>query len=387
MYKIIDRKKRYATVAADLLGSLLFGPARLLRRPEEIRPETVREILVIRTAYIGDVIMTIPILRPLRKRFPQARITFLTAARAKAVLEGNPDLDAVLSYDPFWFYPAGWAAYTAFVRELRRLPFDLVIEARADIRDLFFLVRPLRARYKVSYDVGGGGYLLSHVVPYPGLKHKVEYHLDIARYLGCEVGPVAWGVHLSAAEQDHVDTLLGRAGVSGPFIAIHPGSRMPLKTWFPERFAALCDALAARQGLPVVLLGAPGERALVERIAGAASHRTVNLAGLLGLRELAGVLKRAAVLVCNDSSPMHIAAAMKTPTVAVFGPSKSVETAPYATVSRVVEKNYPCRFSCNESTCRNSEAPHGCMRDIVVADVLHAAEEILAESKDDAFPV
>ena len=105
----------------------------------------------------------------------------------------------------------------------------------------------------------------------------------------------------------------------------------------------------------------------------------MNLAGSLGLRELAGVLGRAAVLVCNDSSPMHIAAAMKTPTVAIFGPSKSVETAPYATVSRVVEKDYPCRVSCNESICRNAAKPHGCMRDIAVADVLRAVEEILAE--------
>ena len=379
MYKIIDSRKRYATIAADLLGSLIYGPARLLRRPEAIRPEQVREILVIRTAYIGDVVMTIPILRPLRQRFPQARITFLTAARAKAVLEGNPDLDAVLSYDPFWFYPTARAAYPAFMRELRRLPFDLVIEARADIRELFFLVRPLRARYKVSYDVGGGGYLLSHVVPYPGLKHKVEYHLDIARYLGCDVGPVTWGIHLNREELDKVDALLGRAGVAGHFIAIHPGSRMPLKTWFPERFAALCDALAGRYGLPVVLLGAP-ERACARRAdrrgRDEKDREPRRVARPARARRRARARSGAGL---QRQLPDAHRGGDEDADGRVFGPSKSVETAPYATVSRVVEKDYPCRVSCNESICRNGAKPHGCMRDIAVADVLRAVEEILAE--------
>lgn len=387
MYKIVNKRKLAATVAADLVGKLLFGPARLLRGREPIRPETVREILLIRTAYIGDVVMTVPMLKPLRERFPAARVSFLTAARARPVLEGNPHLDAILSYDPFWFYPTGYAAYRRFIRKLRQTPFDLVVEARGDIRELFLLVRPLRARYKVGYDVGGGGYLLTHVVPYPGLKHKVEYHLDIARHLGCPERPLEWGIHLGDRERAEVDALLAGAGVSGEFVAVHPGSRMPLKAWFPERYAALCDALAGRHRLPVVLLGGPDERPVVERIAGSATRATVNLAGALTLRQLAGVLARAAALVCNDSSPMHIAAAMRTPTVAIFGPSKSRETAPYATVSRVVEKDYPCRPACDESTCRNIARPLGCLRDIAVGEVLAAVEGILAESRGERVQV
>ena len=387
MYKIVNKKKLYATIAADAVGALVYAPARLLKRREEVRPAEVRELLVIRTAYIGDVVMTLPLLKPLRQRFPQARISFLTGTRAAAVLENNPYLDAVIGYDPFWFYPSGVAGYRSFISELRRTRFDLVIEARADIRELLFLVRPLKARHKVSYDIGGGGYLLTDVVPYGGLKHKVEYHLDIARHLGCPEGPVDWGVYLREEEEREVGEILRRAGIEGPFIAIHPGSRLPLKLWSPERYAALCDALGACQGLPVVLLGSPDERPLAARIADIASRKTVNLAGGLPLRELAGVLSRATILVCNDSSPMHIAAAMKTPTVAVFGPSKSVETGPYAVPSRVVEKHYPCRLDCDESTCRNPAKPHGCMRDIAVEDVLCAAEDLLAQVGGDHVPV
>jgi len=378
MYKIVNRKKLCATIAADIAGTIAYAPVRLFRKREVVVPGDIREILVIRTAYIGDVVMTMPLLKPLRERFPQARISFLTATRAAAVLENNPYLDAIIGYDPFWFYPTRRADYRTFIAGLRRTSFDLVIEARADIRELLLLVRPLKARHKVSYDVGGGGYLLTDVVPYGGLKHKVEYHLDIARHLGCDVGPVEWGVYLREEEKRNVDAVLGRAGIGGPFIAVHPGSRLPLKRWFPERYAALCDALVTRCGLPVVLLGSPDERQLAERIAEGMRRKTVNLTGALDLRELAGVLSRAKLFVCNDSSPLHIAAAMKTPTIAVFGPSKSAETAPYAVLSRVVEKDYPCRFDCDESSCRNSSRPHGCMRDIAVADVLHAAEDLLA---------
>ncbi len=381
-YKIVNRRKRWATAVADAVGRVLFFPATAWRRRGRIETEQVREILVVRTAYIGDVVMTLPLFKPLKQRFPAARITLLTSPAAGALVAGHPYINEVLPYQPFWFYPTGIREYLAFIRGARQRRWDLVIEARADIRDLLLIVWPLRATCKVSYDVGGGGFLLTHVVPYGGLKHKVEYHLDIGRYLGAEDGPLCWGIELRKEEQGRVDALLEGAGVRGRFVAVHPGSRLPLKTWFPERYAALCDALAMRHRLPVVLLGAPEERPLAERIAGAAAHKPVNLAGRLNLRELAGLLARAAVLVCNDSSPMHIAAAMATPTVAIFGPSKSVETAPYGTRNRVVEKDYPCRFSCDESSCRNTARPHGCLRDISVEDVLYAAEDILAQSRE-----
>jgi ADP-heptose:LPS heptosyltransferase len=379
-YKIVNRRKRCATAAADAIGTALFLPRTLLRRTPQIRPERIREILVVRTAYIGDVVMTLPLFKPLKERFRAARITLLTSTAAAALVAGHPHLDEVIPYDPFWFYPTGVRGYLAFLRRLRRRRFDLVIEARGDIREILLLAWPLRAPHTVSYAVGGGGWLLSDPVPYPGLRHKVEYHLDIARHLGCTVGPLEWGLRPRPGESEALDALLRGAGVAGAFIAVHPGSRLPLKMWPPERYAALADRLAGRCGLPVVLLGAPGERALADRVAAGMSRGAVNLAGRLDLRGLAGLLARAAVLVCNDSSPMHIAAAVGTPTVAVFGPSKSAETAPFSPVGSVVEKHYPCRERCDESACRNTARPHGCIDDVTVEDVLAAAEAILARS-------
>jgi predicted lipopolysaccharide heptosyltransferase III len=376
VYKIINRRKLWATRAADAVGRLVFLPRRLWRRPCPVDPLSVRRILVIRTAYLGDVVMTLPMLKPLRQRFPHGRIAFLTAPAAAPLLEGNPYVDEVLTFAPPWFYSPGGSGYLRLVRDLRRREFDLVIEARGDIRELAAFVAPLRARHKISYDVGGGGYFLTYVVPYPGLKHKVEYHLDIARHLGCRVDGVEWGIALTDREHCEAAEMLREIGVTGAFVAVHPGSRLPLKRWPETRFAAVCDAIAGDAGLPAVLLGSPAETSLVACVAGGMRTAPKSLAGRLTLRQMAGVLGRAKLLVCNDSGPMHIAAAVKTPVVAVFGPSKSRETGPYGVPCRVLEVGCPARTSCDESRCLRGDPR--CMEAVGVEAVMAGIRELLS---------
>ncbi len=376
MYKIINRKKFVATLLADTLGKIIFLPCTMLRRQEAISPEEIRSLCLIRTAYIGDVVMTLPLLPALKQRFPQAKITVLTATSAAPLLRHNPHVDTVLTIDPFWFYPKTIREWLRRIRQLRTHRFDLVIEARGDIRDIALIAFVLRGRYRVSYDVGGGGYLLTHVVPYPGPCHKVDYHCHIARYLGAVTERVEEKIYLAPADRDVAVRLLADKGINGPFFAMHPGSRLALKRWYPERFAALSDQLISRYRLPVVLLGAGPEKALLRQIQGLAGNRIVPIMEPLELGQLAAVLELASVFVCHDSAPMHIAAAMQTPTVAIFGPSKSEETAPYTPRSVVVEKNVPCRASCDEGRCRHREY-HACMRQVTVADVLTAVNRLL----------
>lgn len=381
-YKIINRKKLYATILADIIGNIVFLPKRLLKREGKIVPEDIREILVIRTAYIGDVIMTVPILKPLKKKFHNSRVSFLTSNSAAELLRGNPYIDEIITYDPFWFYNSRKNEYIEFIAGLKKKAFDLVIEARGDIREIFFLLRPLNARFKVSYKTGGGGCFLTHVVPYKVLKHKVEYHLDIIRHLGCNTEDIEWEVYLSEQEKDKVKGIIERHGIKRPFVSVHPGARVSLKRWMTERFAELCDSISGRYNLPVVLLGTNTETGLIGDIVGKMKHAPVTLTGELNLRELACILSETALFICNDSSPMHIAAAMKTPTVAVFGPSKSIETAPYRNIYRVVEKDFPCRYECDENSCRH-QSYHACMKGIEVEDVLSEVEDILKGLKAD----
>lgn len=379
-YRIVNRRKRAVTRAADAMGYALTAPWRFARMRAATAPGHVRSILVIRTAYLGDVMMAVPLLKPLRSLHPDARLSFLTSASAAPLLEHNPYVDEVLTYDPFWFHASSpKARYLDYLRMMRRRRFDLVIETRADVRELLLLVAPLKAKRKVSYAAGGGGWLLTDAVPYKGPLHRVDYHLDIARYLGAPTEDLEWGVYLTEAEQRATDALLDREGVRRPFVVVHPGSRVPLKCWPPERFAAVADRLATKTGQAVVLIGAGGERPIVDRVRAAMRAPSVSLAGRLNLRELAGVLGRSALLVCNDSAPMHVAAAMKTPIVAIFGPSKSIETGPYGTACRVIERPMPCRTACDESRCANRDR-WACMNPIEPDEVFTAAMALLSKS-------
>ncbi len=380
MYKIVNRKKLVATAVADGVGSVLFALPRLLRGNGAIRPEEIREILVIRTAYIGDVVMTLPILKPLKDLYPGARLSFLTSSAAAEVLKGNPWVDETIAYDPFWFYPSPAGRWTEFLGRMRKKSFDLVIEARADIREILLLAWPLKAKYRVSYDVGGGGYLLTHTVPYPGLRHKVEYHLDLVRHLGWRGEAPEGKLYLDEEERRRVAGIMETHGIAEPFLAVHPGSRLPLKRWPAPRYASVCDRLTEKYGMAAVVFGAPSERPVVGEMVFAMKNKPAVLAGETSIREMAGILGRASLFLCNDSAPMHVSAAMGTPTVAVFGPSKSAETAPFGAGHRVVEKEFPCRASCDESSCLFGRY-NACMEEVSEDDVFRAACAILEGRK------
>jgi lipopolysaccharide heptosyltransferase II len=373
LYKIVNPKKRFLTMLADFIGNSVSFPFRPFKKYSPIQPESIKRILLIRTAYIGDVIMTLPMLKPLKEHFPEASIEVLTSSGGREILLNNPYVDDILVYEPFWFYARPFSEYLKFFGQLRKLRFDLTIEARADIRDIFFLVFPARSRTKLSYAVGGGGYFLSHVVPYEKLKHKVEYHLDLTRYLGCDTSVIEWGVYLTAEEKAAVDRLLEDNDISSPFICAHPGGRMLLKRWPLDRCASLYDKIIESFGLPLVILSAGSETEVVNEILVLMKNQPVVLAGRTTIRELYGVIARAELLICNDSAPMHMAAAAGTKTVAIFGPSNSFETGPFGDSHLVVEKAFVCRPECDESRCTNIPH-HACMETITVGDVFQAVE-------------
>ena len=284
---------------ADAIGSFMFRIFRYSGMepaiiPETIRPETIRHILVIRTAYIGDVVMTMPMIKPLKTRFPGARISFLTSTAAAPLLINNPDIDAVIAFNPFWFYPARLVDYLKFIRKMRHHRFDLIIEARGDIREILLLVFPLSARYKLSYAVGGGAFALTHVVPHPRINHRVDYHLDMAACLGAQVdrNHMEWGIHLAPEENAKVEKILENEGIPQPFWCAHPGARVALRRWMNDRFAAAFDRISEKIQCPLVLLGAHSERVDIMEIADRMTYRPHILAGTINLREMAGILQK-----------------------------------------------------------------------------------------------
>lgn len=378
-YKIINKKKLIATIFADIAGYVIFSPFKLFKRKININPQDIKNILIIRTAYIGDIIMTIPILKPIKDRFPNSRITFLASKGGVEILKGNPYIDRLLPFNPFWFYKSSFREYIKFIKELKRKNYDIIIEARGDIRDILFLVFPLKSKVKLSYGFGGGAYCLTHVVPFKNIKHRIEYHLDLISSLNCDTSRLEWGIYLTEAEENRTSEILNENGIKKPFVSAHPGSRLPLKIWEIDRYAETFDSIISKYNMPLAILGADSEMSIVSGIKNKMKNNPVILAGKLSLRELAGVIGRSRLFISNDSAPMHIASAMKTPTVAIFGPSKSIETSPYGNQYNVVEKSFECRYNCDENSCFNNNF-HLCMRSIQVNDVTKAVDNVLFNS-------
>ena len=454
-YKIINPKKRMATRLIDFCLSPWFTIARGLGYQHGIRNKPIdlkslKKILIIRTAYIGDVIMTLPMLQPLKRACPQAEITMLVPTGAAPLLENHPYVDKVIPYNAFWFYKQrrqsspleeyvndlgldsldtvqlvleleeqfgkesrnldsreikkyidkrvqeisdgreklesfklyypGKADYKNVIQHIQSEKYDLVIDARGDIRDIYFLVYRSHAKYRVSYGFGGGSYFLTHVVPYTELIHKVDAHLDLLRYLGIQVlqEDQKLEIFLTDEEKRKAKEKLRELGIqdSDTVIGIHPGGRKPLKSWQPEKYAQLADKISSNSKTKILVTGTEDEKPIIDQMVKNMTQNPMVLAGKTNIRELAAIISQCAMFITNDSAPMHISAAVGTPSLAIFGPSKSIETSPYGKGHQIVENDYPCRWTCDEDKCYHIEY-HGCIKSIEVEQVLQTALELI----------
>lgn len=387
MLRVVNKKKRIMMTGVNLVGyAAWFMMGGFLRK--HVRRQTsreVRKILAVRLAYIGDVIMTLPALQPLRERFPKAKLSFLVGSKAAEVLKNNPFLDEIITYDAPWFYPQpplqALRDYVRLVKKLRKKKFDLVIDFRGDFRNILFVVFASGASRRVSYDMTGGGYLLTDVVPYKEDKHKVEFHLDIVRALGANCNGARITCFPSGHECDRVHRLLDRYEIPEKdlLVGIHPGSRLPLKNWEAENYATVADKLVEDYGAAIVIVGSAGEKGLADGILGLMRHKGINACGLLSLRELWVLIERMHLFLCTDSAPMHLASGANIPIVALFGPSEWWDTGPLSEKSIVQKIDLACRTWCDSHTCRHDIYQY-CLKAIEPSDVLTSCRTLLANN-------
>lgn len=356
-------------------------------------PTHLRRALVIKLRHHGDVLLSAPVLSALKRQSPGCEVDALVYAETAPMLEGHPALSRLHLIDRNW-KRAGMVlqarAELQLLSALRARRYDLVLHLSVHTRGAW-LTRLLRPRWSVAPRFRPGFWAGSFTHLYPAQsdpqRHTVETNLDSLRMLGIEPSPQDKAVVLvpGAAAEAAVAGMLAQHGLAvGGFIHVHPASRWAFKCWPAERVAALCDDLAQR-GWPIVLTSAPdpAEMALVAAVAaarardGAARAPTVDLAGRLSLKELAALTSRARLFVGVDSAPMHMAAAMDTPVVAIFGPSGDREWGPWGPGHRVVASTtHDCR-PCGRAGCDDSKVSE-CLTTLPVAQVLAACEELLA---------
>lgn len=351
----------------------------------------VRRALVIKLRHHGDVLLTSPVFSALKEQAPACEIDALVYADTAPMLEAHPGIAVLHRIDRQWKrlgligqIMAEWRLLAA----LRERHYDLVIHLTEHRRGAW-LTRLLGPRWSVAPARPGRGRFwrtsFSHFYATPGrtLRHTVERNLDALRRIGVHPPPETRQLVLvpgNAAEQQ-VEHLLDQAQLArGSFVHIHPGSRWLFKCWPAEKVAALIDLLVA-EGLPIVLTAAPDAReaaliAAIKARTGAAVH---DFSGRLSLRELAALTARARLFVGVDSAPMHIAAAMGTPTVALFGPSGDQEWGPWQVAHRIVASKHTCR-PCGQDGCGGSKVSD-CLTTLPVKQVFNAAMDLLGSPR------
>lgn len=350
----------------------------------------VRRVLVIKLRHHGDVLLTTPVFSTLHARMPWCEVDALVYSDTAAMLTLHPAISQVHGIDRNWkkLGPLAQAgAEWRLMSQLRARRYDLVIHLSEHQRGAW-LTRLLRPRWAVAPKLAGKGDFwrgsFTHFYAQPGhaRRHMVERNLDALRRIG--IYPEAFDKRLTlvpgSEAEARVTALLASHDVNvneRGFIHLHPASRWQFKCWPAQRTAALITALH-EEGLRIVLTAAADdkERALIAAIRDQTAAPVVDLCGQLSLKELAALTHRARLFIGVDSAPMHIAAAMGTPTVALFGPSGELEWGPWQVAHRILaSKDYPCR-PCGLDGCGGGKVSE-CLTTLPVARVLSACKELL----------
>ncbi len=338
-------------------------------------PTSFNRILVVQTAFLGDVVLTTPLFRALRRRFPAARLDALVTPAAAPLVEENPHLDEVLRYDK-----KGGERLGSVARRLWSRGYDLIVAPHRSHRTAL-LARWIGAPVRVGFRDAGLRWLYTRRVPRPAALHEVDRNLDLLKGLGFHPEPEDRVLHVGHTDREaqEVERVLAEAGVAAhePLAALAPGSVWATKRWPAERFAEVGRRLEGR-GFRVVVLGGPDDRQVAEAVCAAVGAGAVNAAGRTSLKALSAWMDRVRLLVTNDSAPLHVAAARGTPAVAVFGATTlDLGFGPFHAASRVVEAGVECR-PCGLHGGRRCRKGHfRCMLDVAPGEVLEACLELV----------
>lgn len=341
-----------------------------------------RRILVIRLDRIGDVVLSTPVLQALREAFPSAHLAMMVRPACRELVEGNPHLNEVLVYDKDRI-GRGWLSGLRFALGLRRYRFDAALVLHPTVRShlLVWLAGiPVRIGYGRK-----AGWLLTHRLAHrkqEGAKSEAEYALEMLRVLGIDPPAPRPFVPVHPESTHRVAEWLSGAGIEPQetLVAVHPAASARSKRWSPERFAEVADRLIEEGRVRVILVGGAGDSAQVAAVERLMRHRPVNAAGALSLGELAALLSRCRLLIANDSGPVHIAAAVGTPVVAIFGRNQpglgATRWGPVGAGHVVLQKDVGCP-TCLAERCRIDFL---CLSTLQADEVYQAAVSVLERS-------
>lgn len=328
--------------------------------------------------WIGDMVMATPILTDLRKTYPNASITAMCRAPVCDLLKEDPEVDELFCFSKTSSFSRR-SDKKNIVEKLRQGKYDLGILLTHSLSSAWWFWQG-KVRVRLGYDCNGRRLLLSHPISFPPnveRQHLVVTYKMLLEPLGIPISNTHPRLYLADKEVEEAKTLLKQHGVTKEkiIVGINPGATYgSAKCWLPERFREVAEKLLDDPNICIVFFGDQPTAPLVKQICQGQGPRVINLAGLTSLREVAALISLCDVLLTNDSGPMHIADALGTKIVALFGSTNEIVTGPYRT-GKVIHKHAECS-PCYQRTC---PIDFRCMKQIEADEVYQVMLEMLGK--------
>lgn len=330
----------------DFLGTAVFNFLRqlgVLPKIKEFSKDGVNKILLIRLDRIGDVILSTPAIRAVRETFPKAEIHLLLSEYTKDLVVGNPNINKLLIYG----------------KEVMDRNYDLAIALHPGFKQNFLTFKS-GAKYRLGYNGWGGSFFLTHKIPddrETRIRHEVDSTLEVVGMVDCSTSNKGLEISVTDKGEEFADIFFknNNLDINGRIIIIHPGARQEYIRWKKEGFAEVADRLINEEKAKVILIGSGRERQLVNEVAAIMQNKPVPAVGL-ELSQLISLIKRCNLFIGNSTGPMHIAAALKIPVVAIFGNINPLDSyqewGPWGEGHTVVSLNLGCP-DCHPSDCQD----------------------------------
>ncbi len=387
-YKNIDCMQKISiNQVMDAAGNVCIGTSSSEGKIFNNR-DNFKRILVSRTDRLGDVVLSIPAIKALRDNYPDIYIAMLVSPQIAEILKDNPWLDEIIVYDKNKLQRSFFATIR-FIFSLRKRKFDLVLVLHPNcwVHIMVFLAG---IRRRIGYDRKCSIFLTEKIkhLKQLGEKHELEYVLDLVRRLGIRPHDYRPVVFLNAKLQDWAVSILEKEGVGklDKIMAVHPSASCISKIWPAEKFADAARALSGRYNFKkVLILAGAKDIKIAEKVSSLLGDLAVDFSGKTDLRQLAALLWRVQLFLSNDSGPVHVASAVGTPVISIFGRNQKGLSprrwGPVGPLDRVLHKEVGC-VKCLAHRCQKGFL---CLQAIEVSDVLEAASSIFVNIARDTF--
>ncbi|MFW6129666.1 MAG: glycosyltransferase family 9 protein [Atribacterota bacterium] len=346
----------------DFIGDILF--LRFLKKQKKIEKKNIKKILVIRLDRIGDLILTIPAIRAIRETYPGADIDLLIKEYTLPLVKNNPDIDKIIIYKK---------------QDLKK-EYDLAIAFHPGIKENYLTYKS-GAQHRIGYKGEGGSFFLTKRLKddrKKRIRHEVESALEIANVAGCKTDKKKLELNVDEKAKEFANKFFSKNKLTGkyPVVLVHPGARQRYIKWDKEKFARVSDKLIDERNASVIILGGPNEKRLVNEVSEIMARKPVKAVDL-DLNKVISITKKCDLFIGNSTGPMHIAAGLGVPVVAVFGSRHPLDSAeewgPWSENSVVVNKDPGCR-RCHPGDCSD----YKCMKQVTVKDVYKQCIKLLS---------